>query len=80
MKRNMGNADRIIRLLAAIVLGVLSLGNFVSPTVGLLLLAVAGIFLFTSLVGLCPIYSLFGINTARTKKQSKSAFNIINEP
>jgi hypothetical protein len=68
MKRNMGNVDRIIRLLAAIVLGVLSLGNFVAPTVGLLLLAVAGIFLLTSLVGLCPIYSLFGINTCPHKK------------
>ncbi|EAZ80129.1 YgaP family membrane protein [Algoriphagus machipongonensis] len=63
MKRNMGNADRVIRLVvAAILVGVYYLGVF-NDTVGYLLLAVAAIFTFTSIVSICPLYAIFGIKT-----------------
>jgi hypothetical protein len=68
MKLNMGGADRVIRILIALVIGILYLTHAITGTWAYVLLAVAGVFLLTSLVGLCPLYSLFGMNTCKTKK------------
>ncbi|MBS1660897.1 MAG: DUF2892 domain-containing protein [Bacteroidetes bacterium] len=68
MKKNMGITDRVIRTLIAAVVIILFVNHFISGTLGIVLLAVAGIFVLTSLVGLCPLYSLFGISTCRGKK------------
>lgn len=64
----MGKTDRVIRIVIALVIGILFLTNVISGTWAYVLLAVAGIFLLTSVVGLCPLYSLFGINTCKMKK------------
>jgi hypothetical protein len=61
--KNMGTADRIIRLLAALVFVYLFATGTVSGWLGYLLLAFAGIFTVTSLVSTCPIYSILGIRT-----------------
>jgi len=65
MKLNMGSADRIIRAIIAITLGVLYYYNvgFMTGTLGIVLLVVAGVFLLTSLVSFCPLYPIFGLNT-----------------
>jgi len=65
MKFNMGSADRIIRGVIAITLGVLYYYNvgFMTGTLGIVLLVIAAIFLLTSLVSFCPIYPIFGLNT-----------------
>ena len=65
MKLNMGSADRIIRSIIAIALGVLYYYNvgFMTGTLGIVLLVVAGVFLLTSLVSFCPLYTIFGLNT-----------------
>ena len=68
MKRNMGNADRLIRFLIAAIIAVLYFTNILPGTVGLVLLVIAGIFLLTSLVSVCPLYSIFGINSCSVKK------------
>lgn len=68
MKKNMGAADRIIRSLIAAAIVVLYLTNVITGVLGYVLLIVAGIFLLTSLVSLCPLYSLFGINTCGHKQ------------
>jgi len=68
MKINMGRIDRIIRVLLAIVMAFLALTGIVSGTAGIILLAIAGIFILTSVIGLCPLYSLFGINTCVRNK------------
>ena len=65
MKLNMGSADRIIRTIIAITLGVLyyyKIG-FMTGTIGIVLLVVAAVFLLTSLVSFCPLYTMFGLNT-----------------
>ncbi|MGQ0739086.1 MAG: YgaP family membrane protein [Bacteroidota bacterium] len=67
MKKNMGNADRIVRVLVAAAIAVLYFTNTATGTLAYILLAVGVIFLLTSLVGFCPLYSLFGINTCRVK-------------
>ena len=68
MRKNMGSADRIIRVFLSIVMASLALTGLVTGTLGIILLAVAGIFLLTSVVGLCPIYTLIGFNTCPRKK------------
>lgn len=70
MKKNMGNADRIIRLLLAVVVAVLYFTNVITGTLGIVLLVVAGVFVLTSLISFCPLYPLIGINTCPAKKES----------
>ncbi|HRG01147.1 MAG: DUF2892 domain-containing protein [Bacteroidia bacterium] len=68
MKKNMGNIDRIIRILVAIVIAVLFFTNVISGTLGLVLLVLAGVFVLTSLISFCPLYTLVGINTCPKDK------------
>ena len=68
MKKNMGNADRMIRLSIVIAIVALSYFNIIEGTLANVLLALAGIFLVTGLLGYCPAYSAFGIKTCSFKK------------
>ena len=68
MKKNMGGADRIIRILAVIAIAVLAYLNIISGTLMYVLFGVAGIFLLTSLVGTCPLYMIIGLKTCKTKE------------
>jgi len=68
MKKNMGSMDRVIRLLMAVVFGVLYFTNTVTGTFGYVLLALGGVFVLTSVVSFCPLYSLVGFNTCAVKK------------
>lgn len=68
MKHNMGTVDRIVRILLAVVMAVLYFSGLVTGIAGIVLLVLAGIFLLTSVVSFCPLYTLFGMNTCPTKK------------
>lgn len=63
----MGNADRAVRIILAIVIAVLYFTNVISGTLGLVLLVLAAVFVLTSLVSFCPLYALVGINTCPVK-------------
>lgn len=65
MKTNMGNTDRIIRVILAIVFSALFFTGTVTGTWGTVLLVLGGIFLATSVVSFCPLYTLVGINTCK---------------
>ncbi len=65
MKKNMGNADRVVRLIIALVIAGLYFGHFINGTLALVLEAVALIFLITSLFSFCPLYLPFGIKTCK---------------
>ena len=67
MKKNMGNTDRVIRLIIAAVIGVLYYTGTISGTLGIVLLVLAGVFVLTSFVSFCPLYAPFGISTCPTK-------------
>ena len=69
MKKNMGNADRIVRLLIAVVVGILFYTNILTGTLGIVLLVIAGVLLLTSFVSFCPLYAPFGISTCQLKKE-----------
>ena len=68
MKQNVGATDKIIRILLAIVFAALYFTNVVTGTLGIVLLVVAVVFAATALVGFCPLYALFGLNTCPVKK------------
>jgi hypothetical protein len=68
MKQNVGATDKIIRILLAIVFAVLYFTNVVTGTLGIVLLVLAVVFAATALVGFCPLYALFGLNTCPVKK------------
>lgn len=63
MKKNMGTADRIIRVTLAIIVGVLYFTGTISGTLGIILLVLAAVFVLTSLISFCPLYAPFGIRT-----------------
>ncbi|MCX6328446.1 MAG: DUF2892 domain-containing protein [Bacteroidia bacterium] len=65
MKKNMGTVDKVIRIVIAIVFVVLFLTHVVTGTLGYILLALAAIFVITSLIGFCPLYLPFKINTGK---------------
>ena len=65
MKKNMGSTDKIIRIIIALVIGVLYYTGTISGTTALVLGAFAIIFLITSLISFCPMYVLFGISTCK---------------
>jgi hypothetical protein len=68
MKKNMGTADKILRVLIAAVIAFLYYNGTITGTLGIVLLLFAGIFVLTSLVSFCPLYVPFGISTCSTKK------------
>lgn len=68
MKKNMGNGDRIFRLIVAGIVTGLYFGGIVTGTLGIILMVAAGIFLLTSLISFCPIYTLLGVSTCKVKK------------
>jgi len=68
MRKNMGTADRIIRVILAVIIAVLYFTNVISGTVGIVLLVLAGIFVLTSLVSFCPLYAPLGIKTCAVKE------------
>jgi len=63
MKRNMGNLDRGIRAVVALIFAALIVTGTVSGVLAIVLGAVAAVFLLTSLIGFCPLYAPFGIST-----------------
>ncbi|WGD33858.1 DUF2892 domain-containing protein [Olleya sp. YS] len=67
MKKNMGALDKSLRVLAAAVIALLYFLDVITGTTAYILMAVAIIFLVTSFINFCPLYSIIGINTCRTK-------------
>ena len=64
-KQNMGSLDRILRLLAVVVIAVLYFTGVISGTLALILGIVAVIFLLTSILAVCPLYIPFKLDTRK---------------
>jgi hypothetical protein len=69
MKKNMGAADKSIRILVAAIIGVLYYMGTISGTLGIILLVLAGVFVLTSFISFCPLYAPFGITTCAVKEK-----------
>ncbi len=68
MKKNMGSTDKSIRILIAVLVGVLYFTNVISGTVAIVLGILAVVFLLTSFLSFCPLYAVFNINTCKIKR------------
>ncbi|WP_372769996.1 DUF2892 domain-containing protein [Lutibacter sp.] len=69
MKKNMGSADKLIRVLIAVVIAVLYYLGQIEGMLAIVLMAFAVIFLLTSLVSFCPLYTILGIKS--NKKEAE---------
>ncbi|MCX7833958.1 MAG: DUF2892 domain-containing protein [Ignavibacteria bacterium] len=69
MKKNVGSADKVIRILIAAIIAILFFTKVISGTLGVILLIFAGVLLLTSLIGFCGLYTILGINTCKIKNQ-----------
>jgi len=67
MKKNMGGLDKLIRVILALVAGLLIYFEVVVGPLAYILLVIIGVFVITSLIGFCPLYGIFGVNSCRTK-------------
>lgn len=67
MKANMGSFDKTVRLIIAALLVVLYFLGVVEGVFGTVALGVSVVFTLTSVIGFCPLYAVFGINTCKTK-------------
>jgi hypothetical protein len=72
MKKNMGSADRIIRVIIAALLITLYFMDVLTGTVGLVFVVLSVVFVLTSLVSFCPLYLPFGLSTLRKKLHGKT--------
>lgn len=69
MKKNLGNIDRIIRLVVAGVLAMLWFQNVITGTWAIVAIVVAAVFALTSFISWCPIYALLGLKSTPKKQQ-----------
>ena len=68
MIKNMGSADKLIRIIIAGAIGVLYYLEYITGTLALVLMAVAIILLITSLINFCPLYKILGTSSCKVKK------------
>ena len=69
MKKNMSLADRIARILVAVLIATLYFTDQVNGTTAVIAGVVALVFVITSLLGSCPLYMLFGISTKKNSSK-----------
>ncbi|MEZ5101877.1 MAG: DUF2892 domain-containing protein [Thermoleophilia bacterium] len=67
MARNMGNLDRGLRLVVAVVALIVGIVIGAGSVGGIVLIVIAAIMGGTSLVGFCPLYPLLRVNTCPRK-------------
>ena len=65
MKKNVGTIDKAIRILVAVVVGVLYFTHIISGVLAIVLLALSAIFVVTSLLSFCPIWLALGLSTRK---------------
>jgi uncharacterized membrane protein len=65
MKKNMGNTDKIVRVIIAVIIAALYFTNTLTGTLGIVLLVLAGVFVLTSAISFCPLYAPFGLSTCK---------------
>jgi hypothetical protein len=65
--KNMGTADRVIRLLIVVAIGAAYLLGYLSGIIAIMLVLIAVVFLLTSLFATCPAYMPLGLSTRKAR-------------
>ncbi len=72
MKKNMGLADRTIRVILALAFAALYFTGTITGTIGIVLMVLSAVFVLTSFISFCPLYLPFGLSTLRRKEHAKN--------
>ncbi|MEF8806439.1 YgaP family membrane protein [Natronomonas sp.] len=72
METNIGSTDRIVRLVAGVILAGLGLANFAGVvelgyTVALIAIIVGAVLVGTAMTRMCLIYRIAGVDTCQTR-------------
>jgi hypothetical protein len=68
MKKNVGNIDKVIRIILAAIIVLLAITHVISGILAVVLLILAGILVLTTVISFCPIWWAVGIGTDKNKK------------
>jgi uncharacterized membrane protein YhiD involved in acid resistance len=69
MTRNVGMLDRVVRVIAGLVLAVVGIG-VLGPIGGYVLALIGVVLILTGLVGFCPLYRLAGHRHGRRPRRA----------
>ena len=61
----MGTVDKTLRIFVAAIIALLYFTEVIKGTLGIVLLVFAVVFVVTSFVSFCPLYTLIGLNTRK---------------
>ena len=69
MESNMGPKDKLIRIVAAVVIAALYFTDQITGTAALILGLLGIVFVLTSALGFCPLYAPFKFSTKKTTER-----------
>jgi hypothetical protein len=69
VKKNVNSIDKVIRILLAIVLGVLIFTSQVTGILAIVLGVLAVVLVLTSVLSFCPIYALLNLSTVKKSEK-----------
>lgn len=69
MKKNMGSADSITRLILASIIVLLYFTHIIAGITGIILLILGAVFVLTAFIKFCPLYLPFKFSTAKNKTE-----------
>ncbi|MDG1476178.1 MAG: DUF2892 domain-containing protein [Vicingaceae bacterium] len=61
MNKNVGKIDKIIRIIAAVIISMIYITGAVPGTLGFILLGVGATLLLTAIIDFCPLYKVCGL-------------------
>ncbi|WP_291135225.1 YgaP family membrane protein [Flavobacterium sp. UBA7663] len=67
MKKNIGTADRFVRVMIGVIAIILGLSGILEGNLKWIALGVGAVMIIVASVQFCPFYALFGINTCKVK-------------
>ncbi len=67
MKKNIGTADRFVRVMIGVIAIILGLSGILEGNLKWIALGVGAVMIIVASVQFCPFYNLFGINTCKVK-------------
>lgn len=64
---NLGTTDKVIRLVISAAIVILFVADLIGGPLAAGLLSLSAILAFTALVGFCPLYKVFGIDSRKRR-------------
>lgn len=65
MTQNMGTLDKLARIIIAIAICYLYFTHQIAGTLGIVLMIFAAVFVLTSAISFCPLYTIFGFSSKK---------------